>query len=262
MPQAVKKFILTFCTTTVVIIYLWSHPPAIPAPLEVIKARETLIVAVKDNIPPLAFRDEAQQWQGLEIDIARRLASELLGDSQAIQFLAVTNQERLDIVINGKADLAIARVTVNAPRSQLVDFSPFYYLDGTGIISKNPQIEHLRDLATSKIAILQQSTTIPVIRVQLPQATLVGVDSYEQAYQLLESGEVDAFAADQSLLIGWMQEYPEYRLVAQRLSGEPLAIVMPKGLQYTSLRTQVNQAIATWRHSGWLDKRASYWGLL
>jgi polar amino acid transport system substrate-binding protein len=112
-----------------------------------------------------------------------------------------------------------------------------------------------------KIAVLKGSDTISQVRFIIPQVELVGVDSYEEARSLLESGGASAFAADASVLTGWVQEYPQYRLLSVRLSGLPLAVVMPKGLQYDSLRQLVNDAIARWKAEGWLQERIKYWGL-
>ncbi|NJR65773.1 MAG: transporter substrate-binding domain-containing protein [Leptolyngbyaceae cyanobacterium CRU_2_3] len=60
---------------------------ALPAPaadLEAIVQRGYLVVGVKDNLRPLAFKGTQGQLEGLEIDLARHLAAELLGNSEAI----------------------------------------------------------------------------------------------------------------------------------------------------------------------------------
>ena len=231
------------------------------ASLEEIIERGKLIVAVKDNVRPLGFTNEENRLQGLEIDLARRLAKEILGDPEAVVLQPVSNQERLQKVIDGEVDLAIARVTINASRARIINFSPYYYLDGTGIITNNYQLQGLSQLSTARIAVLKRSSTIAVIRAELPQAQLIGVSSYQEALNLLESGDIDAFAADNSILTGWIQEYPQYYQLPVRLSGEGLGVVMPKGLQYASLQSQVNQAISRWKQSGWLTERIKYWGL-
>lgn len=231
------------------------------AELADIKRRGHLIVAVKDNLRPLGFIDSEGNLVGLEIDIARRLAEELLGDREAVVFQPLSNPDRLKVVLDDRVDLAIARVTATSSRRRIVDFSPYYYLDGTSLVTKNPLVQNTADLTRAKIAVLEGSATIAVIRHNLPDARLIGVKSYEEALQALEIGKADAFAGDRSLLAGWVQEYPEYKLLPQRLSGEPLSIVMPKGLQYEPLRQQVERAIARWRESGWLQERIEYWGL-
>ena len=98
--------------------------------LKEIQQRKKLIVAVKDNLPLLGFRDEKGNLQGLEIDIARKLATEIFGNAESVQLLPVANQDRLKVAIEGNVDLTIARVTATATRSRVVDFSRYYYLDG------------------------------------------------------------------------------------------------------------------------------------
>ena len=167
----------------------------------------------------------------------------------------------LKVVLSGEVDLTIARVSYTPSRARVVDFSPRYYSDGTGLVTKDISKTHLADFAQSAIAVLENSSTIAALRHYLPDAELVGVESYQEALQILEAGQADAFAADSSLLTGWVQEHPQYKHLAFYLSGESLAIVMPKGLQYKELRGKVNQAISDWQQSGWLRQRADYWGL-
>lgn len=225
-----------------------------------IESAGELKVAVKNNLRPLGFKDRNDNLVGLEIDLARKLAEELLGDRDAVEFSTVNNQERLQVVLEDEVDLAIARVAVTTSRSRIVDFSPHYYLDGTGIITK-AEINNLNQLSQSRIVVLENSATIAVVRNRLPNATLIGADSYQEALELLETNRAEAFAGDRSVLTGWTQEYPSYRLLPERLSGAALAVVMPKGLQYRELRSRIDRAIADWQESGWLAERIEYWGL-
>lgn len=233
------------------------------AELREIERRGKLIVAVKDNLRPLGFRDATGNLQGLEIDIAKRLAEEILGRPDAVVLQPVANQNRISVVLDDQVDLTIARVTATASRSRLVDFSASYYFDSTAFVTKDANVQQLGDLSLGrrKIAVLKSSTTIAQVRFAVKNAQLVGVDSYEQARSLLEAGEASAFAADASVLAGWVQEYPQYRILPSLLSAEALSVVMPRGLQYDPLRQRVNDAIERWKASGWLKARATYWGL-
>lgn len=251
---------MRFIPLTLVIAFLTS-PMAIAAELSEIENRGKITIAVKDNLRPLGYQDSQDNLIGLEIDLARRLALDILGDADAVNLVPVSNKERLKVVIDDEVDIAIAQVTDTSSRRRIVDLSPYYYLDGTGIITKDITFAKADDLTTGTIAVLYNSATIAVVRNRLPQAKLVGVASYQEALNLLETGEVDAFAGDRTVLAGWQQEYPQYRLLPERLSGEPLCIVMPKGLQYQSLRSKIYQALLDWRKSGWLQERIEYWGL-
>ncbi|GAB4376610.1 MAG: transporter substrate-binding domain-containing protein [Elainellaceae cyanobacterium] len=242
-------------------IWVASSCPGQAAELAEIQERGYLVVGVKDNLRPLGFRDEAGELKGLEIELAYWLAGQLLGDPEAVVLQPITNVERLPALLNDEVDLVIARLTATVSRSRLVDFSLPYYLDGTALITRRGSIQTLTDLQSQTIAVLEGSDTIAVVRSYLPTARLVGAESYEQARQLLETNQAFAFAADVSVLTGWVQEDPNYHLLPVLLSTEALAVAMPRGLQYTELRQQVNQAVQQWQTEGTLAERVLYWGL-
>lgn len=223
-----------------------------------IDKRGKLIIGVKNNFRPLAYINSEGNLEGFEIDIAKRLAAELLGDAQAVEFIPLDNSQRLPMVMDDQVDLAIASVTVTNSRQRIVDFSPDYYFNRIGIVT---QIKNLSLFEAVKIAVLKNSLTVEEIKVNLPEAKLIGVDSYQEAFSVLENGEAEGFAGDMTILSGWIQEYPQYFLLPQRFSGYPLAIVMPKGLQYQELRDKVSVAIKQWKEEGWLEERAKFWGL-
>jgi polar amino acid transport system substrate-binding protein len=232
--------------------------------LQAAQPRGQLVIAVKDNLRPMGFRNPAGQLQGFEIDIARRLAQELLGTNQpetAVVLQPVLNQERLPAILQGKATLIIARVTATSLRSRLVSFSIPYYLDGTALVTRDPSVTRATDLSQSTIAVLNNSSTVEILRYRLPRAKLVAVESYTDAHALLERGGAIAFAADASVLSGWVQEFPQYRLLSPTLSTEPLCIAIPKGLQQDELRRRINAILTRWQSEGWLQERAKYWGL-
>lgn len=240
---------------------LFTFCPSSAAELKEIQKRGYVVIAIKDNLRPLGFRDARGHLQGMEIDLAQRLAQDLLGKPDAVRLQPVANHERLSVVLDGKVDLSIASVTATESRARLVSFSMPYYLNSTALITKNASVQKLGDIATRKIAVLNASSAIARVRYLLPAAQLVGVDSYEQARSLLDEGGAVAFAADASVLSGWVEEYPQYRLLPTLIGAEALCVVMPKGLQYEQLRRQVNAAIGRYSAEGWLQQRAKYWGL-
>ncbi|MBW4615229.1 MAG: transporter substrate-binding domain-containing protein [Desmonostoc vinosum HA7617-LM4] len=262
--QTINPLHLVLSATLIFILcFLYVAIPnsASAAEMSEIQLRGHIKVAVKDNLRPLGFRDASGNLQGLEIDLAKRLAADLLGKAEAVKFKPVLNRDRLSVVLDKKVDFAIARVTATESRARLVSLSVPYYFDGTTLVTKNTLIQKISDLAKRKIAVLNNSNTIAQVRYYVPNAELVGVNSYAEARDLIENNSVDAFAADATVLSGLVQEYPQYRLLATKLSTEPLSVVMPKGLQYNELRQRVNEAIARYIAKGWLKERTQYWGL-
>jgi polar amino acid transport system substrate-binding protein len=230
--------------------------------LQGIRQRGRMIVAVKDNTRPLGFRDREGQLQGLEIDIARRLAEEILGRPDRVNLVPVKNTDRLQVLFDRQVDVTIARLGVNRARSRVVAFSQPYYLDGTGVLTNSERVKKLADLAGQSVAVIQSSTSLYPLAEQVPGVKMVPVGSYEAAKGLLDGGQVVAFVADYSLLVGWVQEFPQgYRLLAEKLNEESLAIAMPKGLQHRELREFVAGALDRWKKEGWLQERIRSWGL-
>jgi polar amino acid transport system substrate-binding protein len=236
--------------------------PASAETLKGIRQRGRMIVAVKDNTRPLGFKDREGRLQGLEIDIAQRLATEILGQADRVDLVPVNNQDRLQVLFDRRVDITIARLGVNRARSRVVEFSKPYYVDGTGVLTNNAQVKKLKDLVGQPVAVIQSSSSLYPVAEQVPGVKLVPVGSYEAAKKLLDEGKVVAFVADYSLLVGWVQEFPQgYRLLAEKLNVESLAIAMPKGLQHRELREFVAGALDRWKKEGWLQERIRYWGL-
>lgn len=240
---------------------LFSSPLVKSAEWEEIKARGKIIVGVKDNLPPLGFTDSQGNLQGFEIDLARQLAQELFGDKQAVKFVPLLNQDRLNAVIEDYVDIAIASITSNSSRQRLVDFSDIYYFSGTGImVKKNSFFGNIRDFS-GQIGVLDNSRAIAEIQYNFPQLSLRGVSSYQEALELMEKGEIQGFAGDVVILTGITQQNSNYQLLPNIIGAYPIAIALPKGRQYQSLRNQINQVMRKLKQEDWFQQKAQHWGL-
>jgi len=234
---------------------------AIAADLEEIRSRGYLVVGVKDNLRPLGYRTSDGTLQGFEIDLAHRLAEEIFDRPDSLVLKPLRNLDRLNRLLDGDVDILIAGVTHTSSRARVVSFSVPYYLDGMALGTRHPEVDRTSDLAQKTIALLEGSSNIAITRYLLPGATLVGVDSYEEGKSHLATNQAQAFAGDSSVLSGWVQEFPEYRLLPSSLSVKPIGVVIPKGIQHDDLRRYVNRTITRWHEEGWLSQRAKTWGL-
>jgi polar amino acid transport system substrate-binding protein len=222
-----------------------------------IQRRGKLIIGVKDNLPPLGFRDRNGNLSGLEIDIARELGKEL---NISVELVPLKNRDRLSALANNQVDLAIAQITVTNNRSRLIDFSLPYYIDSTIAIAKigTTAQEINQPIA---ISVLKNSAAIAAIQSKYPKAAIIGSSSYGDGLAALQSGKVKAFVGDRSSLTQWLKEHPDYAIVGNPLAMHSLAIALPRGLQHLDLREKVLPIVEKWRKSGWLKARANYWNL-
>ncbi|MBD2178028.1 transporter substrate-binding domain-containing protein [Pseudanabaena sp. FACHB-1998] len=222
-----------------------------------VQKRGKLIIGVKDNLPPLGFRDRNGNLSGLEIDIARELGKEL---NIPVELVPLKNRDRLSALATSQVDLAIAQITVTGNRSRLIDFSLPYYTDSTIAIAKigTTAQEINQPMA---IAVLKNSAAIAAIQSQFPKAAIIGASSYADGLAALQSGKVKAFVGDRSSLTQWLKENPDYAIIGNPLALHSLAIALPRGLQHLELREKVLPIVEKWRKNGWLKARTNYWNL-
>jgi polar amino acid transport system substrate-binding protein len=259
--QNLKPAILTCLIAATVSSASITHASScLAAEWSTIQKRGRLVIGVKDNLPPMGFRQPSGNLAGFEIDIARELAKELLGSAELVELVPLRNRDRLSALWGDRVDIVVAHLSITRNRARLVDFTVPYYTDSTAVIAKR-NTQNAQFNQSSAIAVIKGSSTIAVLQFLLPQAQLIGVDSYQEGLAALKAQKVQAFAGDRSALVQWLKDNPDYDRIQNLTSSHSLAIALPRGLQYEDLRLKVLQAVEKWRKNGWLRERATYWGL-
>ncbi len=238
--------------------------PSDAVALQVIRDRGFLSVGVKTNLFPMGFRDESGRLVGFEIAMARRLAQELLGSSESVRLIPVSNVDRLQAVAEGRVDVAIAAVTATDSRRRWVDFTAPYYFERSMIIvpsSPTAAPQTLADLLGESVAVLRGSSAIEALNTESLNLTIVEVESYAAGLAQLRSGKVKALVGDRVMLLGILRQEPSFRFLKEEFGLYPMAIAMPKGVDSASLRSGVNQALDRWQQNGWLRSQWLDWNL-
>jgi polar amino acid transport system substrate-binding protein len=243
--------------------------PSFAVALQTIRDRGFLSVGVKTNLFPMGFRDESGTLVGFEIEMARKLAQELLGSSDAVRLIPVQNVDRLQAVADGRVDLVIAAVTATDSRRRWVDFSAPYYFERSMVavqavdpISPQNSPKTLADLRGESVAVLKGASAIEALEdLDASRLTIVEVESYEAGLAQLRSGQVKALVGDRVMLLGILRQSPTMRLLQEEFGLYPMSIAMPKGIDSASLRSGVNEAIDRWQQNGWLREQWLQWNL-
>lgn len=100
-----------------------------PSDIEQLKQRE-LVVGTKEAAP-FSMKSPDGEWTGISIDLWRRIA-EKHGIKYRFQDLD-TVPALIDATAAGKADIAVAALTVTAGREEMLDFTSAFYGTGLGI---------------------------------------------------------------------------------------------------------------------------------
>ena len=255
---------LAFCLSLSAV--LMTSLPGNTADLKTIRDRGFLSVAVSNHRFPLSFHDAAGNWSGFEVEIAQLLALELLGKRDAVKLIPVANSDRLQVVADGRVDVAIASLTATSSRSRWVEFSAPYYFERSAIVvqdnpSQNNLVRTMADLRGQSVAVLKDSSAIDALMAERLGLTLVEIESYSDGWAKLRSGQVQALAGDRVMVLGAMQKDSQLRLLSEEFGLYPMSIAMPKGLQHSLLREKVNGVVNRWQRSGWLRDQWQRWNL-
>jgi putative glutamine transport system substrate-binding protein len=227
--------------------------PMLPKParaadnsVDAIKKRGQLIAGVKFDSPNWGYLNPngGTEPTGFDVDIAKALAKQILGDEKKIKFVQVTSANRIPQTQNGDIDLFVATATITPKRLEQINFSNVYYRAGQSLLVKaDSKITGYKDLAGKTVATVKGSTPETTIRRVAPQANVTTFDSYPDCYQALLQGRADAMTTDNVILAGFEQQDPKAtKLVGGLFTFEPYGIGINKGND--SLTKAVNDGLA------------------
>lgn len=223
-----------------------------------------ILVAAEIGYPP--FEDYAADGTtpvGLDVDIADEI-SKLMGVE--FEFVNTAFDGILDGLAIDKYDMVISAVTVNAERSEQVDFSDAYIENYQSIVVKKGTHSEVKDLLDLKgLSVGFQTGTISADKLDSMENTgemTVDKKAYDQildAFTDLKLGRLDAILCDESVSAGYVAQDPDsYELVWVADSDpEEFAIAVKKG--NSELLTAINEAMAIIKENGTLDELKNTW---
>lgn len=225
-----------------------------------IKQRGSIVVGVEKDIKPFSFQNEEGKQDGFEIDIAKELAKTILGDENAIEFVIVEPSNRISYLNSGQADMLIATLTITASRKNIIDFSDAYYIAGqTVLVNKSEGIKSFADLGGKRVGVTFGTTALEGIKTAIPDALIQGYKTYDEAYNALKANEIDAFASDDTILMGYEINDDTVKMLSQRYTQEPYGIAFRKGIESTRTIEITNNILNLIRSNGKMSQLKNKW---
>ena len=222
------------------------------ATVDSIKKAGILKVGVKTDVSGFGYLNPAtNQYEGLEIDLARLIAKEFLGNDNWVKFVPVTAKTKGPVLDSCEVDMVIATFTVTESRKLMYNFSTPYYTDYTGImVRKDSPVTRLADLNGKTIGVVAQTSTQDGLQII---ADTAGVKvffeqfgSSSEAVAALTAGDIDAFSIDSSILNGYQNE--NTRILTERYSPQPLGVATK--LSNKDLAQSIDKLINKWLNDG------------
>ena len=212
--------------------------------------RGHLIVGVSADTYLFGARDPFNgQIEGFDIDIARAVATSLLGSASKLQLRVITTADRIPLLEKGEVDMVVRIMTMTCDRWTQIAFSSEYYRSGQKLlVAKGSKAVTLVDLKGRRVCAPAGSTSLQKLRTFQGVIPVVAAN-HTGCLVLFQQGKVDGITGDDVVLAGLAAQDP-YAVVtkAAAITAEPYGIGFNKADVY--FVRYVNALLADMRSDG------------
>lgn len=222
--------------------------------LKKIKASSTFNLGYRESAPPFSFPGPDRRPVGYSVELCMHIASAIqkqLGLANLkLNWVPVSAENRIDMVVQGKIDLECGTTTATLSRQERVDFSLMTFVDGGSLLTKaDIDLRGVGDLAGKRIAVIPGTTTeaalVKFLKAEFVTVETVRVKDPVEGVEAVEKGTAHAFASDRGLLIGiavTSKDPKRFGLANVLFSYEPYGFMLRRN--DSAFRLAVNRALA------------------
>ncbi|ENX57424.1 MULTISPECIES: cysteine ABC transporter substrate-binding protein [Acinetobacter] len=191
--------------------------------IEQIKKNGVVRIGVFSDKPPFGYLDAQGKNQGFDVEIAKHVAKDLLGDENKVQFVLTEAANRVEYLKANKVDIIFANFTVTPEREQVVDFAKPYLKVALGVVSpKNKPITDIAQLKDQTLLVNKGTTADSFFSKQHPEIKLQKYEQNTETFDALKDGRGAALAHDNLLVLAWAKENPNYTVGITNLGEQDL----------------------------------------
>lgn len=218
-----------------------------------------LRVGLSPDLPPLVFL-ENNQLTGLEVDLARQLATAL---GRPVEVSTMPWKSLLKALQADQIDVIMGGITITPARALQVAFTEPILESGLAALIRATDRDALSSASKlraygGQIGFLPGTTSEALVKRTFPQARRIPVDTAEDAVLLLERHGLDAFVYDLPALV-WMHSRSAAKtaLIPEPLQREPIGWAVRRDEQ--ALQADINRVLAGWEKDGTLRAAIDRW---
>lgn len=210
-------------------------------------------IGILYNEPPFGVLNERGEVSGFDADLGRALA-EAWGVE--LEFVQVTRQTALDMLVAGEVDLLLAALPHMRALDARVEFSQAYYpTDQAMLVREDDGAATLADMANRRVgAVVATRAEEAVAYWQRRSGITVTVQTYltiDQAIVALVNNEVDGVVANRIRVVRALTQPGIARLLDEPVMPEPYAVAVRR--QDVNLRDLVDKTLQFLEASGKLN---------
>ncbi|WP_386695893.1 cysteine ABC transporter substrate-binding protein [Lonepinella sp. MS14435] len=186
-----------------------------------IKQAGKVRIGVFSDKPPFGYVDKDGKSQGFDVEIAKDLTKDLLGDENKVEFVLVEAANRAEYLLSNKVDIILANFTVTPARQEVVDFAKPYMKVALGVASKEGAvISDVKELEGKTLIVNKGTTADAFFTKNYPNIPLLKFEQNTETFQALVDGRGDALAHDNTLLFAWAKENPSFTVGIKSLGDQ------------------------------------------
>lgn len=186
--------------------------------IERIKKADKVRIGVFSDKPPFGYVDKDGKVQGFDVEIAKAVTKDLLGDENKAEFVLVEAANRAEYLLSNKVDITMANFTVTPERKEVVNFAKPYMKVALGVVSKqDAPITDVAQLADKTLLLNKGTTADAYFTKNFPKNKSLKFEQNTETFQALLDGRGDALSHDNTLLFAWAKENPGYAVAIKNL---------------------------------------------
>ena len=208
------------------------------ATLSAVRARGAVKCGITQGAG-FATPDDSGRWRGFDVDFCRALAVALFNDSNKVQLVPYTQQQRFSGLQSGEVDLLVNGSSITSSRAleRNFHFGPVYFYDGQGfLMGKASKVARAAQLDGATVCV-QQGTTTELNLTDFARKNgitfkPVVMEDLRAAVGALAGGRCDAISQDGAGLATtrtMLRNPNDYVILPDRISKEPIAPVIRFG---------------------------------
>lgn len=164
-------------------------------------------IAVQNDVPPYSRIGADNEVEGLDISIARQIAADL---GVELDLVVVTGANRIPTLLSGRADLAIATLSISPQRAATIDISiPYTAYPMVVIAPESRQLTGYGDTAGLVIGVTRGTMQDEVVTRNAPDARIQRYDDDATTIQALVTNQVDATVFGTAVAADLAARYPD-----------------------------------------------------
>lgn len=228
-----------------------------------IMSKDTLVMGLDDNFPPMGFLDEKGELTGYDVELAKAVSEEL---GKTIKLQSINWDMKEAELSAGNIDLIWNGYTITEERKEKVAFTVPYLENKQVVVTlADSDIQTKADLAGKVVGAQQGSSAIDAIESE-PEVAETFKDGKPVTYETnndalmdLEAGRVDAIVADETLVKYYISNRgaEKYNILEEDFGEEQYGIGVRKG--ETALVDAINEAYAALKADGTIKALSEKW---